>query len=130
MWMALTSSLFSSDLKFSCFSKKRHIGEAHSRGWDNIKAFFPSLFSLGESHPATRYGSCSWIGTYKLSSKGWIPNFPWHPLTQLPTYVCEWIELISHEGAITSKWGEEEALIYIWWQSFSAYPPLGITRTT
>jgi hypothetical protein len=58
-------------------------------------------------------------------------QFPLTP-TNLVAYicVCEWIELISHEGAITSKWGEEEALIYIWWQSFSAYPPLGITRTT
>jgi len=46
--MALTSSLFSSDLKISCFSKKRHIREAQ-RGLDNIKAlFFPSFFSLGE----------------------------------------------------------------------------------
>jgi hypothetical protein len=47
--MALTSSLFSSDLKISCFSNKRHIGEAQ-RGWDNIiKAFFfLSFFSLGE----------------------------------------------------------------------------------
>jgi hypothetical protein len=44
MWMALTSSLFSSDLRFHV-SQRRHIGEAQEDR-TTLEPFFPVYFPL------------------------------------------------------------------------------------